>query len=173
MRSGFSFQLVGVYFILVITLCWFFFSSHITFRFDFTHKKQSGGAGQFGKVIGVLEPLDPENYTKLEFSDETFGSNVPKQFVPAVEKVKTNKAFIALKKIKSVLDIKSYCCHVFCGSFLFQSCFFIWLSSPSGLESLSSRAINIGYDNERKSFCLWIIVITFLLISWNYLIDYN
>ncbi|XP_036705907.1 elongation factor G, mitochondrial [Balaenoptera musculus] len=54
--------------------------------FEFTHKKQSGGAGQFGKVIGVLEPLDPENYTKLEFSDETFGSNVPKQFVPAVEK---------------------------------------------------------------------------------------
>ncbi|XP_008835685.1 elongation factor G, mitochondrial [Nannospalax galili] len=55
-------------------------------QFDFTHKKQSGGAGQYGKVIGVLEPLDPENYTKLEFSDETFGSNVPKQFVPAVEK---------------------------------------------------------------------------------------
>ncbi|KAL1777514.1 elongation factor G, mitochondrial [Sigmodon hispidus] len=54
--------------------------------FDFTHKKQSGGAGQFGKVIGVLEPLPPEDYTKLEFSDETFGANVPKQFVPAVEK---------------------------------------------------------------------------------------
>ncbi|XP_006090369.1 elongation factor G, mitochondrial [Myotis lucifugus] len=54
--------------------------------FEFTHKKQSGGAGQFGKVIGVLEPLEPENYTKLEFSDETFGSNIPKQFVPAVEK---------------------------------------------------------------------------------------
>ncbi|XP_006887707.1 PREDICTED: elongation factor G, mitochondrial [Elephantulus edwardii] len=54
--------------------------------FEFTHKKQSGGAGQFGKVIGVLEPLDSENYTKLEFLDETFGSNVPKQFVPAVEK---------------------------------------------------------------------------------------
>ncbi|KAM9190093.1 elongation factor G, mitochondrial [Dugong dugon] len=54
--------------------------------FEFTHKKQSGGAGQFGKVMGVLEPLDPENYTKLEFLDETFGSNIPKQFVPAVEK---------------------------------------------------------------------------------------
>ncbi|XP_051013236.1 elongation factor G, mitochondrial [Acomys russatus] len=54
--------------------------------FDFTHKKQSGGAGQFGKVIGVLEPLAPEDYTKLEFSDETFGSNIPKPFVPAVEK---------------------------------------------------------------------------------------
>ncbi|XP_048203155.1 elongation factor G, mitochondrial isoform X2 [Perognathus longimembris pacificus] len=54
--------------------------------FDFTHKKQSGGAGQFGKVIGVLEPLGPDSYTRLEFSDETFGANIPKQFVPAIEK---------------------------------------------------------------------------------------
>lgn len=54
--------------------------------FDFTHKKQSGGSGQYGKVIGVLEPLDPENYTKLEFSDQTVGTNIPKQFVPAVER---------------------------------------------------------------------------------------
>ncbi|KAJ8280345.1 hypothetical protein GJAV_G00053450 [Gymnothorax javanicus] len=55
-------------------------------KFDFTHKKQSGGAGQYGKVIGVLEPLDPENNTRLEFVDETIGTNVPKQFIPAIEK---------------------------------------------------------------------------------------
>uniref|UniRef100_A0A671W3D0 Elongation factor G, mitochondrial n=1 Tax=Sparus aurata TaxID=8175 RepID=A0A671W3D0_SPAAU len=54
--------------------------------FDFTHKKQSGGSGQYGKVIGVLEPLEPEDFTKLEFEDQTIGTNVPKQFVPAVEK---------------------------------------------------------------------------------------
>ncbi|NXB46741.1 EFGM factor, partial [Leucopsar rothschildi] len=54
--------------------------------FEFTHKKQSGGAGQYGKVIGVLEPLEPENFTKLEFEDRTIGTNIPKQFVPAVEK---------------------------------------------------------------------------------------
>uniref|UniRef100_A0A8B9BEK6 Elongation factor G, mitochondrial n=1 Tax=Anser brachyrhynchus TaxID=132585 RepID=A0A8B9BEK6_9AVES len=54
--------------------------------FEYTHKKQTGGAGQYGKVIGVLEPLDPEDYTKLEFEDRTIGTNVPKQFVPAVEK---------------------------------------------------------------------------------------
>ncbi|KAG7215584.1 hypothetical protein INR49_022110 [Caranx melampygus] len=54
--------------------------------FEFTHKKQSGGSGQYGKVIGVLEPLDPEHYTKVEFEDQTVGTNVPKQFVPAVEK---------------------------------------------------------------------------------------
>ncbi|XP_075892297.1 elongation factor G, mitochondrial [Nelusetta ayraudi] len=54
--------------------------------FDFTHKKQSGGSGQYGKVTGVLEPLEPEHYTKLEFEDQTVGTNVPKQFIPAVEK---------------------------------------------------------------------------------------
>lgn len=56
-------------------------------RFDFTHKKQTGGSGQYGKVIGVLEPLEQEHYTKLEFEDQTVGTNVPRQFVPAVEKV--------------------------------------------------------------------------------------
>ncbi|XP_039986824.1 elongation factor G, mitochondrial [Xiphias gladius] len=54
--------------------------------FEFTHKKQTGGSGQYGKVIGVLEPLEPDHYTKLEFDDQTVGTNVPKQFVPAVEK---------------------------------------------------------------------------------------
>ncbi|XP_076139064.1 elongation factor G, mitochondrial [Alosa pseudoharengus] len=54
--------------------------------FEFTHKKQSGGSGQYGKVIGVLEPLDPESYTKLEFEDRTIGTNIPKQFVPSVER---------------------------------------------------------------------------------------
>uniref|UniRef100_A0A8D0HUY5 Elongation factor G, mitochondrial n=1 Tax=Sphenodon punctatus TaxID=8508 RepID=A0A8D0HUY5_SPHPU len=54
--------------------------------FDFTHKKQSGGAGQYGKVIGFLEPLAQENNTQLEFEDRSVGTNVPKQFVPAIEK---------------------------------------------------------------------------------------
>uniref|UniRef100_A0A3Q1FBC6 Elongation factor G, mitochondrial n=1 Tax=Acanthochromis polyacanthus TaxID=80966 RepID=A0A3Q1FBC6_9TELE len=54
--------------------------------FEYTHKKQSGGAGQYGKVIGVLEPLEPEHCTKIEFEDQTVGNNVPKQFIPAVEK---------------------------------------------------------------------------------------
>ncbi|KAG8581071.1 hypothetical protein GDO81_007543 [Engystomops pustulosus] len=54
--------------------------------FDFTHKKQSGGSGQYGKVIGFIEPLEAENYTKVEFEDRTVGTNVPKQFIPAVER---------------------------------------------------------------------------------------
>ncbi|KAI9538699.1 elongation factor EF-G [Dissostichus eleginoides] len=61
-------------------------SSAIHLVFDFLHKKQSGGSGQYGKVIGYIEPLDGEHQTGLEFEDLTVGTNIPKQFVPAVEK---------------------------------------------------------------------------------------
>lgn len=54
--------------------------------FDYLHKRQSGGAGQYGKVIGVVEPLPPDNNTVIIFRDETSGTNVPKQFVPFIER---------------------------------------------------------------------------------------
>ena len=36
-------------------------------EFDYLHKKQSGGSGQYGRVTGVVEPLPVEENTKLEF----------------------------------------------------------------------------------------------------------
>lgn len=54
--------------------------------FDYLHKRQSGGAGQYGRVIGVLEPLQPEKNLDLEFKDLTVGTNLPKPYVPSVEK---------------------------------------------------------------------------------------
>jgi len=55
-------------------------------NFDFFHKKQSGGRGEYARVIGVMEPLEPHENTKVEFKDETTGTNVPKPFVPGVKK---------------------------------------------------------------------------------------
>jgi len=47
------------------------------------HKKQSGGAGQFGDVVMEFEPGETEDLT---FEEKVFGGSVPKNFFPAVEK---------------------------------------------------------------------------------------
>jgi elongation factor G len=48
------------------------------------HKKQTGGAGQFGEVYLRVEPLPRGG--GFEFIDETFGGSIPGQFIPAIEK---------------------------------------------------------------------------------------
>ena len=55
-------------------------------EFDYLHKKQSGGAGQFARVAGIIEPLPAHQNTLVEFKDATVGTNIPKQFIPGVEK---------------------------------------------------------------------------------------
>ena len=51
---------------------------------EYTHKKQSGGAGQFAKVKIKFEPM--EGYTGFEFINTVVGGNVPKEYIPGVEK---------------------------------------------------------------------------------------
>ncbi|KZO91961.1 putative MEF1-translation elongation factor G, mitochondrial [Calocera viscosa TUFC12733] len=62
----------------------------ITQRADYhyTHKKQTGGAGQFGRVVGYIEPfeLDAETGKDREYVDKVRGGTVPEQYIPAVEK---------------------------------------------------------------------------------------
>ena len=51
---------------------------------SYTHKKQSGGSGQFGKIDYRIKPGEPG--TGFVFSSKVVGGNVPKEFFPAVEK---------------------------------------------------------------------------------------
>ena len=53
-------------------------------RIDYTHKKQSGGSGQFARIICEIEPLPAGS--GFEFVNKTVGGSVPKEFVPGVEK---------------------------------------------------------------------------------------
>jgi len=54
---------------------------------DYTHKKQTGGQGQFAKIIGTIEPLhsDKDYSTEYIFENELIGTNIPSNFVPAID----------------------------------------------------------------------------------------
>ncbi|GAB5361471.1 hypothetical protein AAMO2058_000716000 [Amorphochlora amoebiformis] len=60
----------------------------LTSRADFSylHKKQSGGSGQYGRVIGYLEPLPEDSKVSFEFANEMIGNAIPPEFIPAIEK---------------------------------------------------------------------------------------
>jgi elongation factor G len=51
---------------------------------DYTHKKQSGGSGQFGRIKFSVKP--GERGTGITFKDEVKGGNIPKEYIPSVEK---------------------------------------------------------------------------------------
>jgi len=53
-------------------------------EFEYTHKKQSGGAGQFAKVKMLVEPLEPGAGRQVE--SKIKGGSIPKEFIPGVEK---------------------------------------------------------------------------------------
>ena len=61
------------------------FRETITARseFDYTHKKQTGGSGQYGRVAGYIEPNEEQNY---EFVDQIKGGVIPNEYIQSVDK---------------------------------------------------------------------------------------
>lgn len=50
-------------------------------KFDHKRKKQSGGSGQYGHVVGVMEPLPEDSEVNYEFVDEVTGGRIPREFI--------------------------------------------------------------------------------------------
>lgn len=54
--------------------------------YEYTHKKQTGGSGQFAKISGKIRPLPPqEDGSTFRFTNNVVGGRIPKEFIPAVE----------------------------------------------------------------------------------------
>ncbi|UCD49311.1 MAG: elongation factor G [Phycisphaerales bacterium] len=62
-------------------------------EFNYRHKKQTGGSGQFAHVIGRLIPLEADAESTYEFEDNITGGRIPSEYIPAV-----NKGFQAAMK---------------------------------------------------------------------------
>ncbi|MDQ3402516.1 MAG: elongation factor G [Actinomycetota bacterium] len=54
-------------------------------KMDFTHKKQTGGSGQFAKVVIKLEPLATTDGALYEFDNKVSGGRVPREYIPSVD----------------------------------------------------------------------------------------
>jgi elongation factor G len=54
--------------------------------FDYKHKKQSGGSGQFAHIKGTISPIESDSEDSFEFEEKIVGGRIPKQYIPPVEK---------------------------------------------------------------------------------------
>ena len=53
---------------------------------NYTHKKQTGGSGQYAKVVGYIEPLPADAVESYEFVDEITGGSIPREYIPSCDK---------------------------------------------------------------------------------------
>jgi len=55
-------------------------------EYEYKHKKQTGGSGQFAHIVGRLDPLPEDAPEIFEFEDAVVGGRVPREYIPSVEK---------------------------------------------------------------------------------------
>ncbi len=54
-------------------------------KYDYTHKKQTGGSGQYAKIQFKIEPIDTSEGTFYEFENKVTGGRVPREYIPSVD----------------------------------------------------------------------------------------
>ncbi len=54
-------------------------------KYEYTHKKQTGGSGQFARVVIALEPLETGDGALYEFENKIVGGRIPKEYIPSVD----------------------------------------------------------------------------------------
>ena len=54
-------------------------------KLEYTHKKQTGGSGQFGRVIIAVEPMEANAEVDYEFVDKVTGGRIPREYIPSVD----------------------------------------------------------------------------------------
>jgi elongation factor G len=54
-------------------------------KYDYTHKKQTGGSGQFAKVVIKIEPMSTADGAMYEFDNKVTGGRVPREYIPSVD----------------------------------------------------------------------------------------
>jgi elongation factor G len=82
--------------------------------FDYKHKKQTGGSGQYGHVVGRIEPLDESEAETFQFENKVTQGRIPSEYIPSVEKgfrasiVKGPVAGFPVVQTKVILEDGSY-----------------------------------------------------------------
>ncbi|MBI2825064.1 MAG: elongation factor G [Planctomycetia bacterium] len=82
--------------------------------YNFKHKKQTGGSGQYAHIVGRFEPLTEEATEPFEFEEKVGGGRVPKEYIPSVEKgfreslAKGPVAGYPIVGVKTILEDGSY-----------------------------------------------------------------
>jgi len=85
-----------------------------TAEYNFKHKKQTGGSGQYAHIVGKLECLPEDSDVVFEFEETVVGGRIPKEYIPSVEKGfrdsihKGPVAEFPIVGVKAILEDGSY-----------------------------------------------------------------